>query len=381
MLRIAIFLLVAGLAAAETQPLAGRIDAAVSGLLEKNRLAGGCVLVSKDGEPVHLRAYGVSDLETGKPMTTDTIFRIHSMSKAITTATALMFFEEGKFKSEDPAAKWIPAFAKDENLAKITVADLMRHTSGLGYGPQYIEADVWGGDLQDFVDRIATVPLNHEPGKGWTYGLSIDVLGHLIEVWSGKPLAEVFEERIFKPLGMGDTAFFVSESNKHRLATLYKRDGGKLVEADDVVTANRFEPPSAPSGGGGLVSTISDYHAFLTMILAEGKSPTGQQLLKPETVRLMTNNQLPDGIPHIAFGQQQRHGVGFGFGFSVVFEESQKWDPDACLGEFGWGGAASCHYWVSPKDRLIVLTLEQTMPYDWDLEKNLKPILYQSFAK
>lgn len=369
---VPIFLAAAGLASAEFP--SAKVDAAVSELLEKNRLNGACVLISKDGEILLESAYGVADEETGKPMTTGAIFRIHSMTKAITTAVTLMYFEEGKFKPEDPAAKWIPAFAESEKHSKINVADLMRHTAGFGYGQQYDEADVWGGDLNDFAERLATVPLLHDSGKDWNYGLSIDVLGHLIEVWSGQPLAEVFEERIFKPLGMEDTAFYVSEDKKHRLATLYHRKDGELVPDDEA----RFEPPKAPSGGGGLYSTIGDYHAFLAMILNGGEAPDGRQLLKPETITLMTTNQLPEGIPHIAFGEQERFGVGFGFGFSVVFEESEKWDPPARLGEFGWGGAASCHYWVSPNDKLIVITLEQTRPYDWDLENALKPIVYDA---
>ncbi len=375
---IAMFVSLPFAASTFASPLAQKIDAAVEGAIEKQRLAGACVLVAHKGEIIHHAAYGHADLKTGRAMTTDTIFRIHSMTKAITSAVALMLLEEGKFQLDDPAAKWIPAFAEREDLAKITVADLLRHTSGFAYGPHYLAAKIWDGNLANFAECIATLPLAHKPGERWTYGLSIDVLGHLIEVWSGQKFADVFQQRVFEPLGMTDTGFYVPEDKRSRLATLYQRDGGKLALGEDVVLASRFEPPKCPSGGGGLVSTTTDYHAFLAMIRAGGKTPAGMQLLQPDSVALMTTSQLPESIPNIAFGPQQRHGVGFGFGFSVVFAKNDEWDASAPVGEFGWGGAASCHYWVSSADDLVVITLEQTMPYDWDLERALKPIIYDA---
>lgn len=365
-------------AAAETADLKSEIDAAVTELIEKKRLAGGCVLVSKDGKILHKAAYGLADVETEKPMRTDTIFRIYSFSKSITTAAALMSLDEGKFKPDDPVANWIPAFKNREDLAKITVADLMRHTAGFGYGKQYDDADIWSGDLEDLADRIATVPLIHEPSAKWNYGLAIDVLGRLVEIWNEKPLADVLAERVFEPLGMEDTAFYIEEQRRDQLATMYNRKDEGLAVHDD--ERNRFEPPKAPSGGGGLLSTIDDYHRFLTMIINNGKAPDGQQLLKPETVALMLENQLPDGIDQIAFGDQKRFGVGFTFGFSVVTEKRDEWDPNDRVGEVAWGGLPSCHYWMLPKEKLIVITLEQTLPYDWDLENAIKPIVYRSLG-
>lgn len=376
LLALSFVVLVGVTLSAEDSPFAG-VAPEVEKLIDQNELAGGVVLVAQHGKVVHLSAHGLADLKSKTPMKTDTIFRIHSMTKSIVTAAALMLYEEGKFKLDDPVAKYIPAFGKRDDAAKITVQNLMTHTSGLSYN---VKKEWWNDDLESFTDKVAAAPLAHEPNTDWTYGVSIDVLGRLVEIWSGDTLDVFLTERIFKPLEMNDTGFFVPESKGDRFATLYKRGKDELTVIPESEDKNRFERPKLLSGGGGLVSTASDYFQFLNMIQNGGKAGK-QRLLKAETVALMTSDQLPDAVPNIHFGDQQRIGVGFGLGFSVVKQESNEWDPDGRLGEYGWGGAASCHYWVLPSEELIVVTLEQTMPYDWSLEKALKPIIYEAIEK
>lgn len=349
----------------------------VKEMIAGNELAGGVVLVAQHGKVVYLQAFGEADLNSHKPMKTDTIFRIHSMTKSIVTAAALMLYEEGKFDLDDPVAKYIPAFGERKDLTKMTVKNLMTHTSGLSYS---VKKEVWNGDLEQFADNIAAAPLAHEPNTDWTYGVSIDILGRLVEIWSGDSLDDFLATRIFKPLEMNDTGFFVPKSKADRLATLYKRSKSGLEVVPTSDDKDRFVRPKLLSGGGGLVSTATDYFRFLNMIQNEGKVGD-ERFLKKKTVALMTSDQLPSTIGHIHFGDQQRIGVGFGLGFSVVKEESDKWDADGRLGEYGWGGAASCHYWVLPKEDLVVITLEQTMPYQWSLEKALKPLIYAALKK
>ncbi len=364
------------------------IAPAVDAFIRQKKLAGAVTLVAQEGEILHLQAHGLADIASEKPMATDAIFRIHSMTKAIVTAAALMLYEESRFAFDDPVSKYLPAFAGRADLSQITVRSLMRHTSGLSYAftaPQEIArkqmaANIWSGDLEDFAQRLATVPLVHPPDQGWTYGVSIDVLGYLIETWSGMRLDDFLKERIFDPLGMVDTGFYVPEPKRDRLAALYTlTEDGDLIPANSPFSFDLFTRPKLCSGGGGLLSTATDYFRFLQMILDAG-SVDGTQLLSADSVALMTTNQLPKQIPSISVTGEKRTGIGFGFGFSVVTVEAGDWDPDGKLDEFGWGGAASCHYWVSPQDRLIVVTLEQTQPYGWTLEWGLKPMIYEAIA-
>ncbi|MEM0895777.1 MAG: serine hydrolase domain-containing protein [Verrucomicrobiota bacterium] len=342
-------------------------------ILEEKKLAGAVTLVAKDGEIIHHEAYGYADLEGKKPVQTDTIFRVHSMTKAVTTAAALMLFEEGKYALDDPVANWIDAFGESDALKKITVESLMLHTSGLSYN---IPGAAWAGSLEALVDHAAEMELTFEANDGWIYGISTDVLGRLVETWSGKSLGEFFEERLFAPLGMEDTGFTLPMEKRERFAKLYSDKGAGLVESGGRFQMTYTEPIALCSGGGGLVSTAQDYFQFLQMIL-DGGERSGKRYLKKETVAMMTTNRLPEGVKNIAFGQQERIGVGFGLGFNVVFEESEQWDTDAVKGEFGWGGAASCHYWAHPGENIAVITLEQTLPYNWNLERALKGLIYE----
>ena len=214
-------------------------------------------------------------------------------------------------------------------------------------------------------------------GTVWHYSISIDLLGRVVEVASGKTLDDFFRQRIFEPLDMRDTGFFVPAEHVQRLAANYNSDGKGTLTISNAIEADRYlTKPAFYSGGGGLVSTARDYLRFLVMI-AGGGQLNDKRLLKTETVALMTTNQLSKDVGWISFGKEVRGGVGFGFGFNVR-DEMSDWDPQGRLGEYGWGGAASTHYWVSPKDDLIVVTLEQVMPYQWHTELKLKGLIYDA---
>ena len=385
---------------AEVGMSAGKLDAAakvVQGYVDENKIAGALTLIARKGRIVDVRTYGQMDIERGKPMREDAIFRIYSMSKAIVTAAALMLHEEGKFKLDDPVHKYLPQFKKLKVLGKdgrasgatqsMTVADLMLHTSGLSYGfvgntqveKTYRRLGLPGRsrNLDAFITQLAKVPLRAEPGERWLYSVSTDVLGKLVETWSGQPLDKFLDRRIFGPLDMRDTGFHVPKEKLPRFTANYGSDGkGNLTRIDDPLHSKYGKPATFLSGGGGLVSTGRDYLRFLLM-LQQGGQLHGKRLLQPRTVRLMTTNQLPETLMPIQINQPPRAGVGFGYGFSVRTRMT-SWDPGGKVGEFGWGGAASTHYWVHPGDELVVITLEQTMPYSFLTEWGVKQLIYEA---
>ena len=386
---------------AEVGMSTGKLDAAaavVKSYVDQKKIAGAITIVARRGHIVDQRTYGHMDIERSKPMREDAIFRIYSMSKSIITAGALMLHEEGKFELEDPVHNFLPTFKNLKVLGKdtksthpikkdMTVADLMRHTSGLSYGfvgntrveKAYNRLGLPGRakNLDTFVAQLAKVPLRFEPGEKWLYSVSTDVLGKLVEVWSGKSLDVFLAERIFNPLDMRDTGFHVPKDKLPRFTANYGSDGkGGLRCIDDPLESNYSKPPTFFSGGGGLVSTGRDYLRFLLMV-QQGGHLQGTRLLKSETVNLMTTNQLPKKLMPIQINQPPRSGVGFGYGFSVRTKMTE-WDPGAKVGEFGWGGAASTHYWVHPKDELVVVTLEQTMPYSFLTEWGIKKLIYEA---
>lgn len=367
----------------------------VQQLIDDARIAGAVTLVARDGKIAMHEARGLRDLGNGNPMEKDTIFRIYSMTKPITTTAVMMLIEEGKLSPLDPVSKHLPelgkltvfnASGKHEPVKKqMTIADLMRHTSGLSYGfiggpvaTLYNTNDILNRDssLEQMVAKLAKIPLQEEPGNTWRYSVSIDVLGRLIEVVSGKPFGKFIHDRIFVPLGMKDTAFHVPESKASRLTSQHTRDrSGKLKVGESAQLSHFLKKPVLQSGGGGLCSTAHDYFRFCQMILNGGELD-GKRLIKKETVDLMTHDQLPPSIPNIGIGDD-RKGIGFGYGFSVRKAQS-NWGFGGSTGEFGWGGAASTHFWISPEDGLVVITLRNFMPYEWTLEKELKSLIYKA---
>ena len=367
--------------------------------VEQKQLSGGIVIIARKGRIVHLESYGLADIASQRPMGKDAILRFYSMSKAVTSAAALILVDEGKLDLQAPVSTYLPEMNRLKVAARdglttpnraLTTADLLRHTSGMTYGDSLIPVSNLAyhrvnpldptHTLADMCQRLADVPLAFHPGESWAYGISIDVVGRIVEVASGEQLDEYLSRRIFDQLDMKDTGFFVPPEKHHRYATTYNADKtGVLKPADTAGAADFTRPRTFLSGGGGLVSTARDYMRFLMMIQQNGMFE-GRQILSQESVRLMTTSQLPENIPHIAFGPQVRHGVEFGLGFSVRTKRS-SWDPRGRVGEYGWGGLASTHCWCSPQDELIVIALEQTFPYSFRTEFGIKGLVYEAITE
>ena len=367
------------------EKLAG-VKPAVQALVEDEKIAGASVVVARKGSIVLSETFGMVDMEAQKPMQTDTIFRFYSMTKPITSVAVMMLYEEGKLKLDEPVSRYIPEFeglkvyadsGEHEDPARpMSVRDLLRHTSGLTYGyfgntpvdKMYRSRNVLGrqSSLEDMAGKLSEIPLLYQPGTKWHYGVSTDVLGYLVQKVSGQSLDVFFKERIFKPLKMRDTAFHVPRQKVDRFAVCYgpKVDGGLKV-VDEPLKSEYLRKPALFSGGGGLVSTARDYMRFCQMLLNKGQLD-GTRLLQVETVEMMTSNQLPDGVTRGESG-------GFGLGFSV-----QTVEGTSPVGEYGWGGMASTHFWISPKDELAVVALSQRIPYSGQLENAIKSIIYGS---
>ncbi|NQT03428.1 MAG: beta-lactamase family protein [Planctomycetes bacterium] len=363
-----------------------RTKSSVQALIDNEKIAGASIIVARKGKIVLFETFGMMDQKAKKPMQPDTIFRIYSMSKPITSVAAMMLYEQGKLKLDDPISKHIPEFKglkvysesgkHDDQVHQMSIRDLLRHTSGLTYGyfgntavdKMYMARSVLKrkSSLQDMINKLSEIPLLHQPATKWHYSVSTDVLGYLVQKISGQPLDEFFRQKIFEPLDMKDTAFYVPNEKVNRFAACYgpKQNGGlKIVdeptESRYLIRANLF------SGGGGLVSTARDYLRFSQMLLNKGQLD-GRRLLRSETVEMMTSNQLPDSV-------KRGEGEGFGLGFSVRLRDGRF--PQ---GEYGWGGAASTHFWISPKNELIVIALSQYIPFSSQLQNAVKSIIYDS---
>ena len=366
---------------------------AVQGFIRDKRIAGASVMISRKGKVVYAGNFGLRDIENKKPMTEDTIFRVYSMTKAVTSVAAMILVESGQLRLEDKVSKHLPAFTKaqvwkDAQLVAprkpATVKDLLCHTSGYSYGDtgiQEIDAPhLEHGALRettklsDFSTQAARIPMAFEPGAGWLYGISTDLLGAVVERASGMALDQFFESRIFTPLGMIDTGFIIPEDKRMRLAAAYNSDNQGSLSRRNSDLFTYSSRTRLLSGGGGLASTILDYTRFLQMI-ANGGEWNGQRLLQKKTVETMTRNHLSGPAMPIRFPGNIRHGTGFGLGFSVKTAQTD-WNKAGRLGEYGWGGMLSTHFWISPADQLVVVTMEQTYPLDFLLEDALKPLIY-----
>ncbi|MCA1583112.1 MAG: beta-lactamase family protein [Acidobacteria bacterium] len=361
-----------------------RIDAAVAREVSARRVAGAVTLVARDGRVVHFAASGWRDVESADAMRRDTIFRIASMSKAVTTVAALLLMEDGKLLLTDSVSRFLPAFRApaveispaDGGLHKtvqarrqVTIRDLMTHTAGYSYGGgaradayREVGADLWYFADRDepigaVVDRLARVPLEAQPGEKWIYGYSTDILGRVVEAVSGMPLDVFLRTRIFEPLRMPDTSFFLPQEKRSRLAAVYSAGkDGRIERAPQHGRDGQGEYVDGPracfSGGAGLLSTAADYARFLQM-LANGGTLDGVRLLSPKTVAFATRNQV---------GSLYDEGrVGFGLGFSVVEDPGRSGQPGS-IGEYGWGSAYYSRYWVDPSEHLVFLILMQLIP-------------------
>ena len=350
--------------------------------------------ITRQGQLVHQSVLGKASLETGAPMTEDSIVRIYSMTKPITSVAFMMLVEEGLVALEDPVTRFIPewrdlgvyvsglpgAFQTRPTDSPMRMIDLLRHTSGLTYGFQNrtnvdsayrksrCEPSEQTGGLGDFITALGKMPLEFSPGSAWNYSVATDVLGYLVGKISGMPFQDFLQQRILGPLGMVDTAFHVTDDKAARFAQCYVQSAeGRLTP--QVVGPSFREPPSAPSGGGGLVSTAADYMRFCEALRLGGVSGTGPnavRLLGPKTLALMRSNHLPGGrdladMSVSMFSEATYRGVGFGLGFAMTTDVART-GISGSLGEYWWGGAASTAFWIDPVEDLCVVLLTQFRP-------------------
>lgn len=410
-----------------------RIATQMNARVADGTMVGGMGMIARHDKIVYVDTWGMRDREAGKPMTEDTIFRIYSMSKPVTSVAVMMLYEEGKFFLNDPVARYIPELADlevavstadgqtraesdgtesrtfgtgDETKVGLTrkpsrqptIRDLLRHTAGFTYGvfgntevdQQYRQAQMLVGhpSLQDFVAKLGQLPLQYEPGSRWHYSVAVDVLGRLVEVTSGMKLGDFLQQRIFEPLGMKDTGFTVPPEKADRFAQLYSPKGTRegteawlsqptsreLVVAQDFANRN-FKPGATfQSGGGGLVSTAMDYMRFCQMLL-NGGALDGVRLLSPVTIALMTTDQLED-VP----AGFRRKGVTFGLGFAVTEDQGEVGEVGS-VGEYNWGGAAGTRFWIDPQQDLIGIFMVQSLPHRTRLADEFKILTYQAVVE
>lgn len=407
-----------------------RLNEITSSYVNSGKFAGISTLVARRGQIVHFKCSGMRSVEENKPIEVDTIFRIYSMTKPITSVAIMMLYERGLLRLESPVANFIPEFVDlkvfdggtidDYKTRKpeavMTIADLLKHTSGLSYAfmASSVVDDLYTRDkifftdnpsstAQEQIKKLANVPLKFSPGTAWNYSLSTDVLGYIVEVISGKPLDEFFKKEIFEPLGMMDTDFYVPEEKLDRLASLYfSKDANIMVNipnleelmkdkhillAEDPSKKQRAIKPPIFSGGGGLLSTLTDYYKFLNMLMNKGRVGN-EVILSSKSIELMTINHLPAELrlfkptQHITnsvvYDSITRPGFGFGLGFSMMTDLARS-NALGSVGEYFWGGAASTVFLNDPKEDLIMVLMTQLMPSStYPLRDQIRVALYQS---
>jgi len=369
------------------------------------------LLIARRGELVHQSVIGQQDPERNTPLAEDSLYRIYSMTKPITSVALMSLVEEGLIALDDPVAKHIPhwadlgvfqagvagGFVTVPPARPMQVVDLMRHTSGLTYGFQYrsnvdaayrkakIELMHGGRDLEGMIAELANLPLEFSPGEAWNYSVATDVCGWLVQTVTGKPLDQVFRERIFEPLQMRDTGFFVREDQRDRFTACYEaQPDGRRTLQDDARTSPFLAPPTLLSGGGGLVSTAADYLRFVEM-LRRGGEHDGGRLLGLRTVAHMTRNHLPGNADLATYGrplfaETPLRGVGFGLGFATVIDQA-RYGVVSSLGEYNWGGAASTAFFVDPVEDMTVTFYTQLIPSSTlPVRTYLRSLVYQALV-
>jgi CubicO group peptidase (beta-lactamase class C family) len=382
-----------------------RLSATLQQYVDQQRVAGLVTIVVRNGRTVHLEAFGKRDLESGTPMQADTIFRIASMSKAITSVATLMLLEEGKLLLGDPVSKFIPSFAKTTVIVApppgavagtpvsvvpakraITIRDLLTHTAGIGYGAGPAESlykaanvHMWyfadkNEPIATTIDRLAALPFDAQPGERYVYGFNTDILGVVVEKASGMSLDEFFRTRIFQPLKMVDTHFYLPPEKRDRLATVYSLRDGTLVRAPQEGMGQGAYvdgPRQSFSGGAGLLSTASDYARFLQMVVNGGELD-GVRLLSPKTVELMSSSHTGT-----LFNEGR---TGFGLGFEVV-EHVGRSGEHGSVGLLSWGGAYHTDFWADPQEKLVAVLMTQLLPAAGsDLHGKFRALVYQSIV-
>jgi CubicO group peptidase (beta-lactamase class C family) len=384
-----------------------RIDAYIKNEVATDKIPGAIMLVERHGTIAYSGSFGVRDPRTEAPMTANTIFRIYSMSKPITSVAAMMLVEEGKLALDEPVAKYIPAFAAvkvgiekkgEDGVATsldlvaprrpMTIQDLLRHTSGLTYGffgeglvkKAYVDAKIFSEDVDNagFADKLAKLPLAYQPGTTWDYSHATDVLGRVIEVVSGQSLYQFEKERILDPLGMKDTSFYVVDPAKQALiAEPFPTDRaiGKDVEMNDPRILRKWE-----SGGGGMVSTVTDYARFLRMLL-NGGTLDGKRYLSPKTIAYMGSNHIGPAAGVVP-GPYYLPGAGFGFGLGFAVRTEAGVSPiEGSVGEMNWSGAGGTAFWIDPKEDMFVVFMAQTVSQRGRIRGVLRNLVYGAFEK
>jgi len=387
-----------------------RIDNLLQEYIDKKWIGGATAIVVKDGKIIYYKALGLSDVDNKTAMKKDAIFRIASQTKAITSVAIMMLYEEGKLLLDDPVSRYIPSFANQKVLDKfneadssyttvpakrpVTIRDLLTHTSGIGYAQIgskeataiYAKNGIWGGIgvengmiLGDKIKVLGTLPLLHQPGEQWTYGLNSDILGYVIEVLSGMSLDAFFKTRIFEPLGMKDTYFYLPKEKYSRLVTLNTEDKNREVvtmkESLNISGKININYPAAPgtyySGGGGLSSTALDYAIFMQMLVNNGEY-NGKRILSPFAIRMMTTSQ---------FDKLNWPDTKMGLGFSLYTDKSVARSP-LSPGSFEWGGMFSSTYWIDPKEKLVAqLFLNQYPNSHGEIHDKFKVAVYQTLER
>ena len=390
--------------------------------IDAGRFPGTQLVVCRRGSIVHSSVQGLADLERKMPMKDDTIFRIYSMTKPITSVAFMMLVEQGLVALDEPVHKYIPewknlgvyqagtapAFMTRPPARPMQIVDLLRHTSGLTYGFQqrsnvdaayrnkHIGAVEKAGTLDSMIADLADIPLEFSPGEAWNYSVSTDVIGYLVGKISGMPFEQFLKERIFNPLGMADTDFFVPADKAHRLAACYNATGGGMVSfhspgakggltlQDDPATSSFLSPPAFISGGGGLCSTAADYLTFCRALLNRGELG-GVRLIGPKTLALMTTNHLPGNrdLPEMSrsmFAEATYSGIGFGLGFSVTMDPAKTLIAGS-PGEYAWGGAATTSFWIDPAEELIAIFMTQVLPSTaYPVRRELRTMVYAAIT-
>lgn len=378
------------------------------------KIAGAQVLVSRHGNIAYYKSFGAMDIERGRPMQDDTIFRIYSMSKPITSVALMQLYEQGHFQLNDPVSRVIPEWKNhrvwvsgegddmvtEEPIRPMTFRHVLSHSGGLTYGGGLPGADAThpvdqeyrrhgvnrgqGETLHDFAMNLAKVPLRYHPGERWQYSLSTDVCGYLVEAISGERFDHYLQEHIFGPLGMVDTSFQVTPEKQSRFAANYNRNPDKSLKLiDDPATSQYLNEPTFFSGGGGLTSTMADYYRFCEM-LRRGGELDGHRILGPRTLEMMHMNHLPGGkdLTEVAIGgfsETANEGVGFGLGFATTMGQVET--GSLGKGDYYWGGAASTIFWVDPVEDLVTIFLTQLMPSNtFNFRGQLKNIIYSAIV-
>lgn len=378
-----------------------RIAPVMQSYIDQGKLAGTLTLVAKDGKIAYLNAQGMQDKEAGKPMSEDTIFRIYSMSKPITAVAAMTLWEQGKFHMFEPIAKYLPEFTNmkvyvsgsgesmvlEDAKNPIRIIDLFMHTSGLSYGFTGSEVDKMYQQMQakpdelnrgNILSKIAAIPLVHQPGSAWNYGVSTDIIGFLVEKLSGKKLGEYMQETIFTPLGMQDTGFYVPANKVERLTQIYTADRktGQTIVMQNEPLGDYKSDPEIHNAGGGLVSTMQDYFTFAQMMLNGGEI-NGVRILGRKTVEYMSTNHLPD---HLIPFNQTSQGEGFGLAMSVTVDPGMSGFMSS-KGNFGWGGMASTYFRIDPEEKIVLISMAQFVPIGFHrYHDDFRNLVYQALV-